>query len=88
MQKVLKNIFLMDDKLENNLKFWVLLGPYLLFLSIILATFELAVITAVSLFLCYRFKFKGLYISLALLLSYSFYMQVNLETFLVSKDVL
>lgn len=81
MQQVLKKIFLIDEKFENNLKFWVLLGPFFLLLSIALASFELAIISALSLFLCYRFKFKGLYVSLALLISYSFYMQVNLETF-------
>jgi hypothetical protein len=79
MQKVLRNIFLIDDKLENNLKFWVLIGPYLLFLSVTLATFELAIVTAAGLFLCYRFKFKGLFIALLTLAIYSFYTQVNLE---------
>jgi len=79
MQKVLKNIFLIDDKLESNLKFWVLLGPFLLFLSITLAVFELALFTAGALFLCYRFKFKGLVLSLITLVIYSFYEQINLE---------
>lgn len=79
MPRVLKNIFLIDDKLENNLKFWVLLGPFLLLLSVILATFDVAILTAISLFLCYRFKFKGLTLSLASLALYSFYLQVNLE---------
>jgi len=81
MQQVLKKIFLIDEKFENNLKFWVLLGPFFLLLTIALASFELCIITAVSLFLCYRFRFKGLYVSLALLIFYSFYVQVNLETF-------
>ncbi|NGX52440.1 MAG: hypothetical protein KR126chlam5_00738 [Candidatus Anoxychlamydiales bacterium] len=81
MQQVLKKIFLIDEKFENNLKFWVLLGPFFLLLTIALASFELCIITAASLFLCYRFRFKGLYISLALLIFYSFYVQVNLETF-------
>ena len=81
MQQVLKKIFLIDEKFENNLKFWVLLGPFFLLLTIALASFELCIITAGSLFLCYRFRFKGLYISLALLIFYSFYVQVNLETF-------
>ncbi len=79
MQRVLKKIFLIDEKLENNLKFWVLLGPYLLFLSISLATFDLAIFTAVALFFCYRFKFKGLILALAALVTYGFYTQVNLE---------
>ncbi|NGX33705.1 MAG: hypothetical protein K1060chlam1_00045 [Candidatus Anoxychlamydiales bacterium] len=81
MQQVLKRIFLVDEKFESNLKFWVLLGPFFLLLTIALASFELCIITAASLFLCYRFRFKGLYISLALLIFYSFYVQVNLETF-------
>lgn len=79
MQRVLKNIFLIDDKTENNLKFWVLLGPYLLLLSIILSSFNLSLFTSVLLFLCYRFKFKGLLVSLTTLIIYSFYVQVNLE---------
>jgi hypothetical protein len=79
MQRVLKTIFLIDEKLENNLKFWVLSGPYLLFLSIALATFDLAIFTAASFFLCYRFKFKGLIVSLLALTAYSFYLQINFE---------
>ncbi len=81
MQQVLKKIFLINEKFENNLKFWVLLGPFFLLLTIALASFELCIITAISLFLCYRFKFKGLYISLTLLIFYSLYVQINLETF-------
>jgi len=80
MQKVVKSIFLIDDKLENNLKFWVLLGPFLLFLSISLASFEFALVSAISLFICYRFKFKGLFLALLSVVIYSFYTQVNLET--------
>ncbi|NGX63983.1 MAG: hypothetical protein KR126chlam6_01406 [Candidatus Anoxychlamydiales bacterium] len=80
MQQVLKKIFLIDEKVENHIKFWVLLGPFFLFLSVSLATFELKALVAISLFFCYRFKFKGLYISLIALICFSFYTQVNLET--------
>ena len=66
MQKVIRSIFFIDDKLENNLKFWVLLGPFLLFLTVTLASFDFAVVAAISLFICYRFKFRGLYLSLSI----------------------
>lgn len=79
MQRVLKNIFLIDSKLENRLKFWTLLGPFSLLLSITLAPFELAVFSICVFFLCYRFSFKGLVLALLSLVAYSFYIQVNLE---------
>ncbi|NGX29037.1 MAG: hypothetical protein K940chlam1_01230, partial [Candidatus Anoxychlamydiales bacterium] len=78
MQRVLKKIFLIDEKTENTLKFWVLLGPFFLLLSIILAPFELAVLATAALFLSYRFKFKGLFLSLIALTAFSLYTQVNL----------
>ena len=79
MQRVLKNIFLKDDKIENNLKFWVLLGPFLLFLSITLAAFDLAIYSAIALFLCYRFRSFGLIAAMLGLAGFSFYQQVNLD---------
>lgn len=78
MQRVIKKIFLIDEKTENSLKFWVLLGPFFLFFSIILASFNLAVLASINLFLCYRFKFKGLFLSLIALIGFSLYIQVNL----------
>lgn len=78
MQKVLKSVFMINDRLENNLKFWILLGPFFLIFSIMLATIDFAILSAISLFLCYRFKFKGLVISIIFLAIYSLYIQVNL----------
>ena len=73
MQWVIRNIFLLDEKLENNLKFHTLLGPFFLILSLALAPLELAMIIALGLFLCFRFKLTGLYISSSLVLLYAGY---------------
>jgi hypothetical protein len=79
MEKVLKNIFFENDNLEDNIKFWVLLGPFFLILSLALASFDFAILSLIWLFFCYRIRLKGLFLSLASLVIYSFFTQVNLE---------
>ena len=79
MQRVLRSIFFIDDKIESNMKFWALLGPFLLFFTLSLASFEMALIAAGCLFLCYRFRFKGLGLSIIAIVAYSLYFVSALE---------
>ncbi|MFA6118597.1 MAG: hypothetical protein WCT85_02425 [Parachlamydiales bacterium] len=79
MSNILKNIFFKEDNLEDHVKFWALLGPFFLFLTISLATFDFAILSLIWLFICYRFSFKGLFLSLISLGAYSVFTQFNIE---------
>lgn len=79
MEKILKNIFFENDNMENNLKFYTLVGPFLLIVALSFTTLDFTILSLLSLFFCYRVGYRGLFLSLISLFTYSIFIQVNLN---------
>ena len=75
---MIKKLFFLDDKLENRLKFWTLLGPFFLLITSFLSSTNLSYIILLGIFLCYRLKKIGFYLSSIFLVSYSLYNHLNI----------
>ncbi|MBN2479793.1 MAG: hypothetical protein JXA94_06160 [Parachlamydiales bacterium] len=76
---MIKKLFFQDDKIESSIKFWTLLGPFFLLITTLLSSNQLSLIALLGIFLIFRFRLKGFYLSTAFLLLFSAYSHKYLQ---------